>query len=102
MARISQVMKVYAELRHTLDPSEYSAAQILQIAQLVVDSYHQSEAEDHAGVVRIGPLSRMSWSVDLAMSDGGWRVLDWERKLGMAFSDDDPIEFQLYRRKRRA
>lgn len=73
MNRARQVREVFSELRTSLG-SDVSAAEALECAAALVDLF--TEGEDTPGFsLRTGGVPFEMRAVDVALADGGWRVL---------------------------
>jgi hypothetical protein len=97
MNRPNQIRQVYAELRASLGPS-VSAHIALELAESIVDLF--SIDEEQGGPVfdiRIGGLPFHQWSVDVAMADGGWRLLGYELSQARAIEEQEEWEMVVHR-----
>ena len=83
MSRPSQIRRVVAELRAVLGP-EYPFRDLLRLAAIIVRAHREPEVLDEGGYVR---SAFFAIEVDLALQDGGWKVLDFERRGGMSFDE---------------
>lgn len=84
MGRPSQLRRIVALLRTQRPDAEYR--HLLRLAALIIEAHRQPEIVDFEP-----PPFRPSYhslALDRAFGDGGWRVLDFERRQGMSFSDD--------------
>jgi hypothetical protein len=84
MNRPDQVRHVAELLRKELGP-HVPFRDLLRMAAVIVKAHREPERfllEE--GRIRYGFFSL---EVDVAIGDGGWRVLDFERRLGMKFED---------------
>jgi hypothetical protein len=77
MTRSTQIREVYAELRHALS-NHISARQALEAAASIVDLFMIEEEEAPRYEQNTGVMPFGQWAIDVAMSDGGWRVLGYE------------------------
>jgi hypothetical protein len=88
MNRPTKVRKVYHELRTTLG-SELSELEALQTAAMLVELFEKDDALFGASINE----QRATFDelpLDVAMADGGWRVLSRERSILHAeFGGDD-------------
>lgn len=91
MTRPSQIRRIVAELREVLGP-DVPAWELLQLAYHFVEAHRAPEIDDYDE-----PAVRNSFfaaEVDLAFQrDNGWKVVDFERQQGMAFSDELPDSY---------
>jgi len=84
MQRPALLRAIYAELRLSLG-AEPPGGDLLRLAHLIVlaaDDVEQDESDGRSG----GSQPFFTWPVDDAMSDGGWRILAFEKD---AFSLED-------------
>lgn len=89
MTRAQQVRAVFHVLKETLG-DQYSAGDLLRSAAALVEACRTLD-EEEALDRRVGPREAFFASeVDKAMADGGWRVLDFERRAGMHLLDELP------------
>lgn len=86
MTRPSQLRRIVALLRAQRPDAEYR--HLLRLAALIIEAHREPEIID----VEAPPFrpSYHSLALDRAFGDGGWRVLDFERRQGMSFVDDLP------------
>lgn len=88
MNRSQQTKAVFFELRRTLG-TDFSAGALLRIAARLVAAYRANAWERaYGGYTTKDPF--FSRPVDLAMEDGGWRIMDFETVQGMSLCDDLP------------
>lgn len=88
MNRLQQTKAVFLELRHAFG-AEMSAGDVLRLAARIVAIYRNKDWEREYGGF-VAKDSFFAQAVDLAMDDGGWRVLDFERVGGMLLCDELP------------
>jgi hypothetical protein len=88
-ARSIKVRQVFAELHRALG-SEIPAGELLRFAAEVVDATAPlEERDDHEGVPQ--PAAD-ALALDKAFEDGGWRIMERERRWAReACWDDDPF-----------
>jgi hypothetical protein len=85
---------IYSELRRVLDPS-YSDRELLRLANAIVIAHTAGgRLDDDNLTTQEGSDSFFSRPIDEAMIDGGWEVLDFETKRGIAIEDGIRIEFE--------
>lgn len=78
MNRSAQVREVYAELRLSLG-NRFTTSETLEAAMSLVELF--STDEDNGAPrfeLRLGGLPFHQWALDVALADGGWRVLEQE------------------------
>lgn len=99
MNRPTKIRMVYQELRAVLG-DEFSAKEALQSAALLVEI---AEKEADFGASTNGaPPTFDELPVDVALADGGWRILSRDKALRRAqFEDEEvkvgkPITFETY------
>lgn len=86
MNRSRQVKEIYAELRQVLGP-DYSSRDLLEFAAALL-TRSNDDAEE---ITREGrDASFETRPVDIALADGGWRVMAYEARRGMPIAEDDP------------
>lgn len=88
MRKSEIVRAIYAELRQSV-ADDIPDVDLLRLAHMIVQS-QLSETDISAEFGRPGG-SRSFWSLDVfdAMSDGGWRILEFEGKATSARDDPD-------------
>lgn len=97
MKRRSALIKaIYAELREAAGP-EAEARHLIQLAHIVLRAYlNEDERSDGFGQ----PGTSRSFDtlpVDLAMSDGGWRVLEFENSRRVTVDEIEVGELERLR-----
>jgi len=87
--RSQKLREVFAELKQFCG-EKISAGELLRLATALIETYRNLDVERYGdfGYPKRDPF--FASDVDKAMSDGGWRILNFERKTGMALSDDLP------------
>lgn len=95
MRKSAQVRAVYAELRQMLG-DEASAGDVLKLAHIFLRAY--SDPPDEMREFGVAGESRpfLTLPVDDAMSDGGWRVLIFERERSAFLDRRDPIDMARF------
>jgi hypothetical protein len=90
--RPAQIRQIYVELKHALG-DEVSAGDLLRLAALIVENYREPEKLDPT--FGDGPRQTpfVELELDNAMKDGGWRILEYEGRAGMRFSDELPDNY---------
>lgn len=90
MSRPALLRAIYHELRGSLGPTA-TAGDVLRLAHLLLRSYVDDlpPDADPGYETRRGSKPFSSLPVDVAMSDGGWRVLEYESELMMSLRDRD-------------
>jgi hypothetical protein len=86
--RSQQTKAVFFELRHVFG-TELSAGALLRIAARLVAAYHVVTWQKSYGGYTV-PDPFFAQEVDLAMNDGGWRVMYFESGQGMSPCDELP------------
>jgi hypothetical protein len=67
----------------------FSAGELLRLAASLVAAYKlERDERDYGGYRARDPFAAAA--VDKAMTDGGWKILDFEHRAGMPMSDDIP------------
>ena len=89
MQRPAQIRAIFAELRAALG-QEAHARDLLQLAHLILRAHEAPSAEEDI-VVPIGRTPLFALPLDIAMEDGGWRVLNFECEHGIEFDESEPI-----------
>lgn len=84
MTRPDQLRRIFVELRAVL-PDE-PAWRLLKLAAYILKAHREPEGLDLDGFVERSPFC--SLDVAKAIEDGGWKVLDFERRQGMSFGDE--------------
>jgi hypothetical protein len=89
MTRPTQLLRIVALLRAKRPDAEYR--QLLRLAAHIIEAHREPEVLN----IEAPPLrpSMHSMALDTAFGDGGWRVLRFERSLGMRFGDDLPDDY---------
>ena len=87
MNRSQQVTEVFHELRRSID-GQISARDILAAAASIVELMSE-EVESPRYDLRHGGLPFENWAVDVALADGGWRVMWHEMHRGARWMRDD-------------
>ena len=94
MTRPEQVRAIFHELRRTVGGNA-SAREILVCADSLVALFSQDD-EPHFDT-RVGSLPFENWAMDVAMADGGWRILWDEIRRGTDFTGEEWEGFQTDR-----
>lgn len=77
MQKPALIRAIFAELRASLGP-DVPAGDLIRLAHLIVRA-HTEEQDELAEFGRQGESrSLVSLAVDVAMADGGWRILEFE------------------------
>jgi len=90
--RSQRLRTVYVELKEVFG-DQLSAGELLRLASAFIHAYQNADVE------RFGEFGYSTrepfgfYDVDRAMGDGGWRVLHYERKMGMELTDELPDNF---------
>ena len=91
MRKSDLIRAIYAELRQNV-ANDVSDGDLLRLAHLIVQS-QLNEIDQLAEFGRAG-ATRSLWSSDVfdAMSDGGWRILEFEGRTTSVRDDPDGAE----------
>jgi len=96
MTRPSQIRRIFAVLRRA-HPNA-SGTELLQLAEYIIKAHRDPEFVEFSD----GYDRRSFYARDLssAFEDGGWQVLEFERRQGMSFGDEisdtrDRVEARL-------
>jgi hypothetical protein len=92
MTRPNQLRRIVAVLRAKRPDAEYR--HLLRLAAIFIEAHREPEVLNIEAPPRRPSFHSMA--LDAAFGDGGWGVLDYERRLGMSFADD-PAEDQYVR-----
>lgn len=84
MNRPNQIRQIAELLREELGP-RVPFRDLLRMAAIIVRAHREPERFLlDEGRIR---SAFFALEVDIALGDGGWRVLDFERRLGMSFDE---------------
>lgn len=96
MNRSAQVREVYAELRRSLG-DRFTSNEMLKAAMSVVELFSIDEDDLVPRFeLRLGGLPFNQWSLDVALADGGWRVLEHERFQGRVIEEQEEWEMAAH------
>lgn len=98
MSRPRQVREIFFELRRTLG-AQVSSRDLLELAAAVVERFHGDD-DDGTNGHESGAYPFDCRPVDVALADGGWRVMAWETRRGMALTEEDSESRMLSSRLR--
>lgn len=94
MGRPSQIRLIFTELRQVLD-SSYSDRELLRLASAIVIAHTAAGRLDDDYLTTSDVIhSFFARPIDEAMTDGGWKILEFEMKRGTAFEDGVRTEFE--------
>ena len=96
MNRSTQIRQVFAELRYSLG-DRVSACDALEAAASLVDLFTIEEESEPQFSLRTGGVPFSQWALDVAMSDGGWRVLRNEIAQSRDIDEQEEWEMGVYR-----
>jgi hypothetical protein len=88
MNRPQRIRRVYAELQRTVGDLA-TGPELLQAAADLVELVNPSRADDSRFSLRTGGLPFEQWSLDVAMADGGWRVMSRESEVVRNLFEDE-------------
>lgn len=88
MNRPQRIRRVYAELQRTVGDLG-TAPELLQAAADMVEVMNPTRVDDPRFSLRAGGLPFDQWSLDVAMADGGWRVMSYEADVVRNLFDDE-------------
>lgn len=88
MNRPQRIRRVYAELQRTAGEVA-SKPELLRAAADLVEIIDPPRGDDPRFSLRIGGLPFDQWSLDVAMADGGWRVMSHETDVVRNLFDDE-------------
>ena len=97
MNRPKQIREVYTELRRQLG-NNVPSGDVLEAASTLVDLF--SIPEDEASPqfdLRIGGVPFYLWSTDVALADGGWRVMGYEPAFAREIEEQEECEVSALR-----
>lgn len=96
MTRSTQIREVFAELRNTLG-DRISARDALEAAASIVDLFAIDEDDGPQFDLRYGGMPFTQWAVDVALADGGWRVLGHELDQARVIEEQEEWEMIVHR-----
>ena len=94
MNRPQQVRAVFQELRRTVG-DRFSARELLEQAAALVDLFAVPEDNTRFELHR-GGVPFEEWSLDVAMADGGWRILNDEYRQTLALPRQEAQEIMIH------
>lgn len=94
MNRPQQVRAVFQELRRTVG-DRFSARELLERAAALVDLFTVPE-DNTRFELRRGGVPFEEWSLDVAMADGGWRILNDEYRQTLALKRQEVQEIMIH------
>lgn len=94
MNRPQQVRAVFQELRRTVG-DRFSARELLEQAAALVDLFAVPEDNTRFELYR-GGVPFEEWSLDVAMADGGWRILNDEYRQTLALQRQEAQEIMIH------
>jgi hypothetical protein len=94
MNRPQQVRAVFQELRRTVG-HRFSARELLERAAALVDLFTVPE-DNTRFELRRGGVPFGEWSLDVAMADGGWRILNYEYRQTLALQRQEAQEIMIH------
>ncbi len=94
MNRPQQVRAVYQEMRRTVG-DRFSARELLEQAAALVDLFAIPE-DNSRFELRTGGVPFEEWSLDAAMADGGWRILNHEYRQTLALHREEAEEIMIH------
>ena len=87
MNRPQRVRAVFQELRQTVG-DRFGARELLEQAASLVDLFAVKD-DPSRFELRTGGVPFEEWSLDRAMADGGWRILNHEYRRNRALFEDE-------------
>ncbi len=97
MTRSTQIREVFAELRHALG-DRISARDALEAAASLVDLFVIDEDDEGPQFdLRYGGMPFSQWALDVALADGGWRVLGHELDQARVIEEQEEWEMVVHR-----
>jgi hypothetical protein len=97
MRKSDKLREIYAELRST--GIEAPASDMIRLAHIILRAYGVDDDDvDEFGRPRDG-RSIVRMPVDEAMTDGGWRVLEYEARRNGSIDDLEPDQVEGFRRQ---
>jgi len=97
LRRSDKIRQIYSELRST--GVEGSASDLIKIANAILRTYAGEEDSDDFLSAPVDSKSFVDRSVDNAMADGGWRILEFEETRRRSIDDCSITELREIRRK---
>ena len=89
MNRPNLIRSIYAELREVAGDVANSA-ELLKVAAALVEAADPEARGGHRELNgRTGGVPFDRWALDVAMADGGWRILRYETELGTRIYGDE-------------
>jgi len=80
MNRPELIRRVYAELNQSVG-TQASSSELLQVSADLVELMDAAGANDPQFSLRTGGVPFDQWTLDVAMADGGWRVMSREQDI---------------------
>ena len=99
MQNPARLRAIYAELRRAAG-KEIAAADLLRLAHFLLKQYRLDAARVEVDEYGRPVDSRAFFAlpVDVAMADGGWRILNFEERRSFGIDDISPLEKSLITR----
>ena len=94
MNRSQQVRAIFRELRRSVG-TRATSKEILECAAALVDLFDNDDRSS-GYVDRMGGLPFDNWALDVAMADGGWRILRYETERERGLAEEDEEELRLH------
>jgi len=95
MNRSAQIREVYAELRFALGES-LSEFETLEHATALVNLFAMDGEDAAKFELNVGGVPFNQWALDIALADGGWRVLGSEPWLIREIEEEEEYEQLMY------
>ena len=92
MTQTQKIREIFAVFK-SVYAGKRPAGELLRAAFAFIELYKALEVERYAEEGYSTREAFFAAAVDRAMKDGGWRIMDYERKTGMALSDDLPDNY---------
>jgi hypothetical protein len=96
MAAVTQTQKlraIFAVFKEVYAGRKMPAGDMLRAAFSFIELYRALEIERYGDFGYPTREAFFAAAVDRAMHDGGWRIMEYEAKIGMELSDDLPDNY---------
>lgn len=96
MQKPALLRTIYAELRATLG-NEVPGGDLVKLAHMILRAYTEENFEDDGLREPREPRALMTLPVDVAIRDGGWRLVRFENSQQYSFDNIEPAHFARLR-----